>query len=174
MWVKCISRLYYACVSFCSFMPGSLFKWLCNVLIAVTFYTVQQNYCIMFCHKLGNTHTETNHKIQQVFSNNAIVVIRINGQTSKNGWTSVDRDHRSGRPSTSPIPFFVPDQDLLAKHRIIQVPQTRLLVISVSQAERVLTWKPSWQPFLNRTSRSVLSNGETTRDLLRRKFRVGS
>jgi len=41
---------------------------------------VEQRYCITFCHKLGDSQSETIRKIQQVFGNNAM------GETQIKEW----------------------------------------------------------------------------------------
>jgi len=38
---------------------------------------VEQRYCIKFCHKLGDSQSETIRKIQQVFGDDAMGVTQI-------------------------------------------------------------------------------------------------
>jgi hypothetical protein len=70
---------------------------------------VEQCYCIKFCQKLGDTQSETIHKIQQAFGNDAVWVTQINEWYNwfKNGRTSVESDQRTGRPSTSRNPDVI-------------------------------------------------------------------
>jgi len=61
---------------------------------------VDQRYCITFCHKLGDSQSETIRKIQQVFGDDAMGVTQIKEWFNrfKNGRTSVESEQRSGRP----------------------------------------------------------------------------
>ena len=64
---------------------------------------VEQRYCIRFCHKLGDSQSETIHKIQQVFGDDAMGETQIKEWFNrfKNGRTSVESEQRSGRPQTA-------------------------------------------------------------------------
>ena len=64
---------------------------------------VEQRYCITFCHKLGDSQSETIRKIQQVFGDDAMGVAQIKEWFNrfKNGRTSVKSKQRSGRPQTA-------------------------------------------------------------------------
>lgn len=64
---------------------------------------VEQRYCIKFCHKLGDSQSETIRKIQQVFGDDAMGVTQIKEWFNrfKNGRTSVESEQRSGRPQTA-------------------------------------------------------------------------
>lgn len=64
---------------------------------------LEQQYCIKFCQKLGDTQAETICKIQQAFRDDAMSTSRIKEWYNrfKDGRTSVDSEPRSGRPSTS-------------------------------------------------------------------------
>jgi transposase len=64
---------------------------------------LKQQYCIKFCHKLGNRQVETIRKIQQVFGNNAMGITQIKEWYNrfKDGRMMVKSDARSGRPLTS-------------------------------------------------------------------------
>ena len=65
--------------------------------------SIEQRYCIKFCHKLGNNQTETIQKIQQVFEDEALSQPQIKEwfDCFKNGRMSVESEARSGRPSTT-------------------------------------------------------------------------
>ena len=57
---------------------------------------VEQRYCIKFCHKLGDSQSQTIRKIQQVFGDDAMGVTQIKEWFNrfKNGRTSVEStDH---------------------------------------------------------------------------------
>ncbi|PSN45937.1 hypothetical protein C0J52_20209 [Blattella germanica] len=64
---------------------------------------IEQRYCIKFCQKLGDSHSETIGKIQRVFGNDAMVVTHIKQWFNrlKNGRTSVESHERPGRPQTA-------------------------------------------------------------------------
>jgi transposase len=64
---------------------------------------VEQQYCIKFCQKLGDSKAETIRKIQQAFGNDAMGATQIKEWFNrfKDGRTLVDSDQHSGRPSTS-------------------------------------------------------------------------
>ena len=64
---------------------------------------VEQRYCIKFCHKLGDSQSETIRKIQHVFGDDAMGVTQIKEWFNrfKNGRTSVESEQRSGRPQTA-------------------------------------------------------------------------
>ena len=70
---------------------------------------MEQRYCIKFCQKLGDTQTETIHKIQLAFGDEAMSATQIKEWFNrfKNGRTSVESDQRSGRPSTSRNPHVI-------------------------------------------------------------------
>jgi hypothetical protein len=59
---------------------------------------VEQQYCIKFCLKLGDSKAETIRKIQQVFGDDAIGATQIKDWFNrlKDGRTLVDSDQRSG------------------------------------------------------------------------------
>ncbi|PNF28257.1 hypothetical protein B7P43_G06641 [Cryptotermes secundus] len=63
----------------------------------------EQQYCIKFCQKLGDTQVETIRKIQQAFGDDAMSNSRIKEWYNhfKDGSISVDSEPCSGRPSTS-------------------------------------------------------------------------
>jgi hypothetical protein len=64
---------------------------------------LEQQYCIKFCQKLGDTQAETICKIQQAFGNYAIGVTQIKEWFNhfKDGHMSADSDQHSRRPSIS-------------------------------------------------------------------------
>ena len=64
---------------------------------------VEQRYRIKFCHKLGDSQSETIRKIQQVFGDDAMGVTQIKEWFNrfKNGRTSVESEQCSGRPQTA-------------------------------------------------------------------------
>jgi hypothetical protein len=64
---------------------------------------VEQQYCIKFCQKLGDSKAETIRKIQQAFGDDAMGATQIKEWFNpfKDRRTLVDSDERSGRPSTS-------------------------------------------------------------------------
>jgi len=64
---------------------------------------VEQRYCNKFCHKLGDSQSETIRKIQQVFGEDAMGVTQIKEWFNrfKNGRTSAESEQRSGRPQTA-------------------------------------------------------------------------
>jgi transposase len=64
---------------------------------------VEQQYCIKFCQKLGDSKAETIRKIQQAFGNDAMGAMQIKEWFNrfKDGRTLEDSDQRSGGPSTS-------------------------------------------------------------------------
>jgi hypothetical protein len=64
---------------------------------------VEQQYCIKFCQKLGDSKAETIWKIQQAFGDDAMGTTQIKEWFNrfKDGRTLADSDQRSGRPSTS-------------------------------------------------------------------------
>jgi len=64
---------------------------------------LEQQYCIKFCQKLGDTQVETIQKIQQAFGDDAICITWIKEWYNrfKDGITSVDSEPRHGRHSTS-------------------------------------------------------------------------
>jgi transposase len=64
---------------------------------------VEQQYCIKFCQKLGDSKAETICKIQQALSDDAVGATQIKEWFNrfKDGCTLADSDQRSGRPSTS-------------------------------------------------------------------------
>jgi transposase len=64
---------------------------------------VEQRCCIKFCQKLGDSKAESIRKIQQAFGDDAMGATQIKEWFNrfKDGRTLVDRDQRSGRPSTS-------------------------------------------------------------------------
>ena len=66
----------------------------------------EQRYCIKFCQKLGDSHSDTIRKVQEAFGDEAMGVsqIRFWYNRFKNGRASVESDMRSGRPSTSRNP----------------------------------------------------------------------
>jgi hypothetical protein len=64
---------------------------------------LEQQYCIKFCQKLGNSQVETIHKIQLFFSDDAMGITQIKEWANrfKDGCTSVESNVCFGRPSTS-------------------------------------------------------------------------
>ena len=64
---------------------------------------LEQQYCIKFCQKLGDSQVETFRKIQRVFGDDAMDFTKIKESYNqfKDGRTSVESDARSGKPSTS-------------------------------------------------------------------------
>jgi hypothetical protein len=64
---------------------------------------VEQQYCIQFCQKLGDSKAETIQKIQQAFSNDAMGATQIKEwfKRFKDGHTLANIDQPSRRPSTS-------------------------------------------------------------------------
>jgi hypothetical protein len=66
---------------------------------------LEQQYCIKFWQKLGDTQVKTIHKIQQVFGDDAMSISHIKEWFNlfKDGRTSVDSEPRPGRLSTSEI-----------------------------------------------------------------------
>jgi hypothetical protein len=64
---------------------------------------VEQQCCIKFCQKLGDSKAETIWKIEQAFGNDAMGVTQIKEWFNrfKDGCTLADSDQHSGRPSTS-------------------------------------------------------------------------
>jgi hypothetical protein len=64
---------------------------------------VEQQYCIKFCQKLGDSKVETIRKIQQAFSDDAMGATQIKEWFNrfKDDRTLVDSDQHSRRPSTS-------------------------------------------------------------------------
>ena len=63
--------------------------------------SIEQRYCIKFCHKLGNNQTETIQKIQQAFGDVALSQTQIKEWFNrfKNGRISVESEASCGRPS---------------------------------------------------------------------------
>jgi transposase len=63
---------------------------------------LEQQYCIKFCHKLGDSQVETIQKIHTVFGDDAMGITQINEWYNrfKDGRTSVESEPRSGWPST--------------------------------------------------------------------------
>ena len=63
----------------------------------------EQRYCTKFCQKLGDSRVETIRKIQRDFGDDAMGIAQIKEwyKRFKHGCTSVERDARSGKPSTS-------------------------------------------------------------------------
>jgi ribosomal protein S14 len=64
---------------------------------------VEQQYCIKFCQKLGDSKAETIWKVQQAFGDDAMGATQIKEWFNrfKGGRTLVNSDQRSGRPSAS-------------------------------------------------------------------------
>jgi hypothetical protein len=64
---------------------------------------VEQQYCIIFCQKLGDSKAETIRMILQAFGDDAMGAMQIKEWFNrfKGGRTLADSDQRSGRPSTS-------------------------------------------------------------------------
>jgi hypothetical protein len=64
---------------------------------------VEQQYCIKFCQKLGDSKAETIQKIQQAFSDDAVGATQIKEWFNHliDGCTLADSVQCSGRPSTS-------------------------------------------------------------------------
>jgi len=64
---------------------------------------LEQQYCIKFCQKLGDSQVETIRKIQRVFGDDGMGITHIKKWYNrfKDGGTLVERNARSGRPSTS-------------------------------------------------------------------------
>jgi histone-lysine N-methyltransferase SETMAR len=64
---------------------------------------LEQQYCIKFCQKLGDSQAETIQKIQRVFGEDAMGITQIKEWYNifTDGHTSVESDAHSGRPSTS-------------------------------------------------------------------------
>jgi hypothetical protein len=64
---------------------------------------VEQQYCIKFCQKLGDSKAETVRKIQQAFGHDAMGAKQIKEWFNhfKDGRTLAESDQRSGTPSTS-------------------------------------------------------------------------
>jgi ribosomal protein S14 len=64
---------------------------------------VEQQYCIKFCQKLGDSKAETIRKIQQAFGDDAMGATQIKEWFNrfKDGRTLANSDQRSGKPSTS-------------------------------------------------------------------------
>jgi hypothetical protein len=65
-------------------------------------YVKEQQICIKFCFKPGKMAVETHKMLKKVFGDNAVGLTQTYEwfKCFKNGWTSVDNDERSGRPST--------------------------------------------------------------------------
>jgi hypothetical protein len=64
---------------------------------------LEQQNCIKFCQKLGDSQVETIRKIQWVFGDNAMGITQIKEWYNlfKDGHTLVESDTRSSRPSAS-------------------------------------------------------------------------
>jgi len=90
--------------------------------------STEQRICIKFCFKIGKTATETYKLLQQAYGEDAM------GRTQmfdwfrrfKEGRTSVESDHRSGRPSTSW------NEEMIAKVRTIVRNNRRLTVREIA------------------------------------------
>ena len=63
----------------------------------------EQRFCVKFCFKLGKTFTETFHVLQQAYGKDCLSRTRCHEwhQRFKSDRTSIEDDHKSGRPSTS-------------------------------------------------------------------------
>jgi transposase len=64
---------------------------------------LEQQYCIKFCQKLGDSQVETIQKIQRVFGDDAMGITQIKEWYNrfKDGHTSAESEARSGRPAKS-------------------------------------------------------------------------
>ena len=73
------------------------------LLTSVMTVRIEQKYCVKFCQKLGNNHTETIQKIQQAFGDETFSQTQIKEWFNRfrNGRMSMDSETGSGRPSTS-------------------------------------------------------------------------
>jgi hypothetical protein len=66
----------------------------------------EQRICIKFCFNLQKTVAETHRMLQKAFGDNAMSQSKtfLQYKRFKDGWTSVDDNEHSGRPSTSTTP----------------------------------------------------------------------
>jgi len=77
--------------------------------------STEQSICINFCFKIGKPATETYQLLQQAYGEDAMSRTQVFDwfRRFKEGRTSVERDPRSGRPSTSR------NEEMIAKVRAI-------------------------------------------------------
>ena len=124
--------------------------WICvsGVFVAIMLCRkmtewVEQCYCIKFCQKLGDTQTETIHKIQLAFGDEAIGVTQIKEWFNhfKNGRTSVESDQRSGRPSTRQNPQVIEEVSnlIMSDRRLIMREIEEEVGISYGSVQAILT-----------------------------------
>jgi len=89
--------------------------WVYVLAIFTMCESIEQRICIKVCFKIGKTATEMYQLLQQAYSEYAMGRIQVFDwfRRFEEGRTSVESDHRSGRPSTSR------NEEMIAKLRTI-------------------------------------------------------
>jgi hypothetical protein len=89
---------------------------------------LEQQYCLKFCQKLGDTQVKTIQKIQQAFWDDAMSISPIKEWFNrfKDGRTSVDSELHPGRPSTSR------NDNVIDQERTLAMQDRRITVLELA------------------------------------------